>query len=265
MERIKALGVRKGAWSKEEDVLLKNCVHQFGEGKWHLVPLRTGLNRCRKSCRLRWLNYLRPNITRGNFTKDEIDLLIRLHKLLGNRWSLIAGRIPGRTANDVKNFWNTRMEKKSGGDQKGQAVPIQKKITKTNIIRPRPRNFSNLAIKDGPVTGLMSINHDQESRNLNSINNYSHNRLQPISSSVNIASQASQEPDDQCIRWWRNLLDMAAEDELEKDHIHCVDDKREEEGLTDYGNHHSMPPNVSTDDFALDDHIWELLGSGNEL
>ena len=47
--------------------------------------LHVGLNRCRKSCRLRWLNYLRPNIKRGNFAEDEVDLLIRLHKLLGNR------------------------------------------------------------------------------------------------------------------------------------------------------------------------------------
>ncbi|OMO55511.1 hypothetical protein CCACVL1_27210, partial [Corchorus capsularis] len=70
------------------------------------------LNRCRKSCRLRWLNYLKPNIKRGDFEDDEVDLIIRLHKLLGNRWSLIAGRIPGRTANDVKNYWNTHLLKK---------------------------------------------------------------------------------------------------------------------------------------------------------
>ncbi|KAK9271530.1 hypothetical protein L1049_001890 [Liquidambar formosana] len=120
-----SLGVRKGAWTKEEDVLLRKCVENFGEGKWHLVPLRAGLNRCRKSCRLRWLNYLRPNIKRGEFALDEVDLIIRLHKLLGleqlkeciprnyGRWSLIAARLPGRTANDVKNYWNTHFYKKN--------------------------------------------------------------------------------------------------------------------------------------------------------
>ncbi|KAL1090391.1 hypothetical protein V6Z11_D07G085100 [Gossypium hirsutum] len=72
-----------------------------------------GLNRCRKSCRLRWLNYLKPNIKRGHFAADEVDLIIRLHNLLGNRWSLIAGRLPGRTANDVKNYWNTHLLKKN--------------------------------------------------------------------------------------------------------------------------------------------------------
>ncbi|TKY65154.1 Transcription factor MYB113 [Spatholobus suberectus] len=77
-------GVRKGSWSKCEDDLLKACVKLYGEGKWHLVPQRAGLNRCRKSCRLRWLNYLKPNIKRGDFSEDEVDMMIRLHKLLGN-------------------------------------------------------------------------------------------------------------------------------------------------------------------------------------
>ncbi|KAH7852827.1 hypothetical protein Vadar_029752 [Vaccinium darrowii] len=120
MDRV-PLGVRKGAWTEEEDCLLKKCIEKHGEGKWHQVPYKSGLNRCRKSCRLRWLNYLRPNIKRGNFTVDEVDLIIRLHKLLGNRWSLIAGRLPGRTSNDVKNYWNTHLHKKST-DQRREII-----------------------------------------------------------------------------------------------------------------------------------------------
>ncbi|XP_019093300.1 PREDICTED: transcription factor MYB114-like [Camelina sativa] len=105
-------GLRKGAWTAEEDSLLRQCIDKYGEGKWHQVPFRSGLNRRCKSCRERWLNYLNPNINRGEFTSDEIDLLLRLHKLLRNRWSLIAGRLPGRTANDVKNYWKTHFGKK---------------------------------------------------------------------------------------------------------------------------------------------------------
>ncbi|RZC89784.1 hypothetical protein C5167_035780 [Papaver somniferum] len=78
-------GLRKGAWSAEEDLLLRKCIQKYGEGKWHRVPLRAGLDRCRKSCGLRWLNYLRPNIKRGEFKADEVDLIVRMHKLLGNR------------------------------------------------------------------------------------------------------------------------------------------------------------------------------------
>nr|UXP87118.1 MYB transcription factor [Zinnia elegans] len=133
--------LRKGAWTTEEDMLLKNYIEKYGEGRWHLVPLKSGLNRCRKSCRLRWLNYLRPNLKRGDFAEDEIDLIHRLHKLLGNRWALIAGRIPGRTANDVKNYWNTHVrsrskrEKELNNHERSQQPMVP-------VIRPQPRTLS---------------------------------------------------------------------------------------------------------------------------
>ncbi|XP_024974172.1 transcription factor MYB90-like [Cynara cardunculus var. scolymus] len=138
-----SLALKKGAWTAEEDMLLKNCIEKYGEGKWHLVPLKAGLRRCRKSCRLRWLNYLRPNIKRGDFEEDEVDLILRLHKLLGNRWSLIAGRIPGRTANDVKNYWNTHL--RSRAKQKNiepQYAKLSEDHTMLTIIKPQPQTFS---------------------------------------------------------------------------------------------------------------------------
>ncbi|KAJ6867372.1 hypothetical protein NC652_038555 [Populus alba x Populus x berolinensis] len=150
--------VRKGAWTEEEDILLRKCVEKYGEGRWHQVPSKTGLNRCRKSCRLRWLNYLKPDIKRGQFSVDEVDLIIRLHKLLGNRqvkmWSLIAGRLPGRTANDVKNYWNTNLRKKVvSSTEDAQTKPEAKSITKDNIIKPRPRNLKNFSNQE-PVKSL---------------------------------------------------------------------------------------------------------------
>ncbi|XP_042377924.1 transcription factor MYB3-like [Zingiber officinale] len=78
--------------------------------------MHVGLKRSGKSCRLRWLNYLRPDIKRGNISDDEEALIIRLHKLLGNRWSLIARRLPGRTDNEIKNYWNTTLVKKLQGE-----------------------------------------------------------------------------------------------------------------------------------------------------
>ncbi|XP_026430292.1 transcription factor MYB90-like [Papaver somniferum] len=128
-------GVRKGAWDEEEDQLLKECIKEYGEGKWHLVPLRAGLNRCRKSCRLRWLNYLHPNIKRGEFKPVEADLIIRMHKLLGNRWSLIAGRLPGRTANDIKNYFNPHLKKtcfSKYNTEKAQQDALTKKLSHDN-------------------------------------------------------------------------------------------------------------------------------------
>ncbi|PKI79021.1 hypothetical protein CRG98_000594 [Punica granatum] len=77
-------GLKKGAWTAIEDQILIDYVKKNGEGKWGRVIKETGLRRCGKSCRLRWLNYLRPNIKRGNISDDEEELIVRLHKLLGN-------------------------------------------------------------------------------------------------------------------------------------------------------------------------------------
>ncbi|CAL5189986.1 unnamed protein product [Lathyrus oleraceus] len=104
--------INKGAWSKQEDQKLIDYIQVHGEGCWGSIPKAAGLYRCGKSCRLRWLNYLRPDIKRGIFDQDEEDLVIKLHALLGNRWALIAGRLPGRTDNEVKNYWNSHIRRK---------------------------------------------------------------------------------------------------------------------------------------------------------
>ncbi|KAF6139410.1 hypothetical protein GIB67_026252 [Kingdonia uniflora] len=124
----------KGAWTKEEDQRLINHIKTHGEGCWRSLPKAAGLLRCGKSCRLRWINYLRPDLKRGNFTLEEDQLIIKLHSLLGNKWSLIAGRLPGRTDNEIKNYWNTHIKRKllsQGLDPKTHR-PIQSTTT-TNV------------------------------------------------------------------------------------------------------------------------------------
>ncbi|KAG0529045.1 hypothetical protein BDA96_05G064600 [Sorghum bicolor] len=102
----------KGAWTKEEDQRLIAYIKAHGEGCWRSLPKAAGLLRCGKSCRLRWINYLRPDLKRGNFTEEEDELIIKFHELFGNKWSLIAGRLPGRTDNEIKNYWNTHIKRK---------------------------------------------------------------------------------------------------------------------------------------------------------
>ncbi|XP_047938969.1 myb-related protein 306-like [Salvia hispanica] len=108
------IGVKKGPWTPEEDIILVSYIQEHGPGNWRAVPSNTGLLRCSKSCRLRWTNYLRPGIKRGNFNEHEEKMIIHLQALLGNRWAAIASYLPQRTDNDIKNYWNTHLRKKLG-------------------------------------------------------------------------------------------------------------------------------------------------------
>ncbi|CAL9047579.1 unnamed protein product [Musa banksii] len=104
--------LRKGLWSPEEDEKLVRHITKYGHGCWSSVPKLAGLQRCGKSCRLRWINYLRPDLKRGTFSQEEEDLIVDLHAALGNRWSQIAAQLPGRTDNEIKNYWNSCIKKK---------------------------------------------------------------------------------------------------------------------------------------------------------
>ncbi|XP_015160236.1 transcription factor R2R3-MYB isoform X1 [Solanum tuberosum] len=245
--------IRKGSWTEEEDILLRKCIDKYGEGKWHLVPTRAGLNRCRKSCRLRWLNYLRPHIKRGDFEPDEVDLILRLHKLLGNRWSLIAGRLPGRTANDVKNYWNTNLLRKLNTSTK--FAPQPQEGINTSTIAPQPQEGikygqANAIIRPQPqkFTSSMKINVSWCNNN-SMVNN----------------EEASKDNND--MQWWANILENCndiGEGEAERTlpsckEINCNEIDKAPSLLHDGGN--SMQQGQSDggwDEFSLDD-LWNLL------
>ncbi|QCD95474.1 transcription factor MYB33-like isoform X2 [Vigna unguiculata] len=104
--------LKKGPWTAAEDVILVDYVNKHGEGNWNAVQKYSGLSRCGKSCRLRWANHLRPNLKKGAFTAEEEQMIAELHAKMGNKWARMAAHLPGRTDNEIKNYWNTRMKRR---------------------------------------------------------------------------------------------------------------------------------------------------------
>ncbi|KAF8399379.1 hypothetical protein HHK36_015243, partial [Tetracentron sinense] len=133
------LNVTKGLWTKEEDAKLLVYVSTHETGNWTSVPKKAGLKRCGKSCRLRWTNYLRPDLKHDNFTSQEEELILKLHKAIGSRWSTIAQQLPGRTDNDVKNYWNTK---------------LRKKLSHMGIDPVTHKPFSQILVDYGNIGGL---------------------------------------------------------------------------------------------------------------
>ncbi|KAL5723806.1 hypothetical protein ACHQM5_007154 [Ranunculus cassubicifolius] len=141
--------VRKGPWTMEEDLILINYIANHGEGVWNSLARSAGLKRTGKSCRLRWLNYLRPDVRRGNITPEEQLLIMELHARWGNRWSKIARHLPGRTDNEIKNFWRTKIQKHiklpengvAGGQQSNDSAS-----SSTHVSAPEegPENYSSM-------------------------------------------------------------------------------------------------------------------------
>ncbi|CAN1232097.1 Transcription factor MYB41 [Linum perenne] len=106
-------GMRKGTWTADEDKKLIDYITLYGCWNWRQLPKFAGLKRCGKSCRLRWMNYLRPGLKRGNYSIEEEETILRLHASLGNKWSAIASHLPGRADNEIKNYWHTNLKNRA--------------------------------------------------------------------------------------------------------------------------------------------------------
>ncbi|XP_059291163.1 myb-related protein 315-like [Lycium ferocissimum] len=155
------VGLKRGPWTIEEDHKLLNFIINNGILCWRMVPKLAGLLRCGKSCRLRWINYLRPDLKRGPLSEAEENQIIQLHASLGNRWSKIASHLPGRTDNEIKNHWNTRIKKRL----KFQGIDP---LTHNPIEPTNLENFDQKANETILQSNMPTHNHEIEKSSIDS-------------------------------------------------------------------------------------------------
>ncbi|XP_010941521.1 uncharacterized protein [Elaeis guineensis] len=146
-------GLKKGPWTAAEDAILMEYVRKQGEGNWNAVQKNTGLARCGKSCRLRWANHLRPNLKKGAFSPDEELLILRLHAQLGNKWARMAAHLPGRTDNEIKNYWNTRIKRRQRA-----GLPLYPPDVQRELAFKRQRLHHNHPPSTNPPAPLLTNN-----------------------------------------------------------------------------------------------------------
>ena len=141
--------ITHGTWSHQEDELLIHAVEQLGPKKWidiaKFIPTRTS-----KQCRERWFNRLAPNLNRGPFQPWEDKIILQKQKEVGNRWSLIAKALPGRSPNSIKNRWYSGLKSQN---------EVSSEVTiNPNDFTSQPELIVNQMCNDIPIMNAM----DQE-------------------------------------------------------------------------------------------------------
>nr|DAD47714.1 TPA_asm: hypothetical protein HUJ06_017651 [Nelumbo nucifera] len=145
--------MRKGPWMAEEDEILLDYVKKYGPRDWSSIRSKGLLPRTGKSCRLRWVNKLKPDLKTGcKFSVEEERVVIDLQAKFGNKWARIATYLPGRTDNDVKNFWSTRQKRLARILQTSQPCKSQKNNGKSSVLHEIPPleapKFSSTSVEE---------------------------------------------------------------------------------------------------------------------
>jgi hypothetical protein len=132
-EKVLNPNLVKGSWTREEDEAIVAFVSRTGPRNWvklaEMLPGRIG-----KQCRERWTNHLSPEVARSGWTAAEDARLVDLFRNYGNRWTLIAAYMDGRTDNDVKNRWNSSLKRRIDRISKGEPE-FKKRGRKPKLVK----------------------------------------------------------------------------------------------------------------------------------
>ncbi|XP_041026959.1 transcription factor MYB63-like [Juglans microcarpa x Juglans regia] len=152
LEGDKKMPARRGSWSPEEDQKLKAYIKRYGIWNWCWMPEAGGLAQSGKSCKLRWMNYLRPDIKRGNFSQEDEETILKWYEVLGNRWSATAAKLPGRTDNEIKNYWHTHLKKRSKiNTSSSTTISEMGKSSEVEVNKNDSSGFQDLLLCDAPI------------------------------------------------------------------------------------------------------------------
>ncbi|MCJ1249086.1 hypothetical protein MMC30_006308 [Trapelia coarctata] len=102
---------KRGPWNRDEDRWLNLLVRENGPQSWVKISEIIG-QRTAKQCRERWHQNLKPSLNHLPISDDEGLFIERCVVEMGQQWANIARKMPGRSDNSIKNWWNGGMNRR---------------------------------------------------------------------------------------------------------------------------------------------------------
>ncbi|XP_042512727.1 myb-related protein MYBAS1-like isoform X2 [Macadamia integrifolia] len=159
---------RKGPWTEQEDLQLMCFVGLFGDRRWDFIAKVSGslvegvmyyyYYYYYYSTSYYFEKKISLGLKRGRMTPQEERLVLELHSQWGNRWSRIARRLPGRTDNEIKNYWRTHMRKKA--QERKRALSPPSSSSSTNSFSPTLDSTSGVSLPESQIMEGRSL-HDK--------------------------------------------------------------------------------------------------------